>query len=191
MSMSTESTSTEVQENNGIGNNNSSEPKEFKAITIRARANTVEFWMQIEKYQKEHNVSTTEASNRVIAELLDAQSSTQVHQEQNQTLLSEIELRDQKIVQLESQIAQLNETKIEKKENVIEVVVSPKRRILFDRISLNRFDNPQVRSRYSLKEPEDVGALLMNCILTEEILMNHNDCFFTGLTKEMLTNHKS
>lgn len=191
MRMSTESTSTEVQEKNNSGNSNNSEPKEYKAITIRARANTVEFWERIERFQRENNLSTTEASNRVIAELLEAQQSTGDHEEKYQTFLSELEHRDKKIAELESQIKILNEVQANKNENAIEVIVSSKRRILFDRISSNRFTNPQIRNRYGLKEPESVGDLLMNCILTEEILMNHNDCFFTGLTREMLANHKS
>lgn len=188
--MSTEQTGTGEQ-NSGTGSPDPNDNlKSYKALTIRAKANTVEFFDRIEAAQKQHNLSATDASTRVIAELLDAQSGTSELHNDNVTLVSELEAKDAEIARLNAIIAEHQSTPA-KKENTFEIVVDPKRQILFDRIAKNRFENQSVRARYKLEVPESIGELLMNCMLTQEILMNHNECFFTGLTREMLNNHKA
>lgn len=183
---------TEVQGGNGTKTSTSTEITDYKAVTLRAKPNTVEFFDRIQKVQNEKNLNVTESSTLVLAELIDAQ---RVHIEQQKEMSALIEKAtnaEKRIIDLE---VQLEEQKSENTgatklpENSIVVIIDPLRQKLFEKIALNRFNNGDVRNRYKLTKPESIGELLINCIATQEILFNYNECFFTGLSKATIEQH--
>lgn len=178
------------QLNSNEGSTPSSNLTGFKPVTIRAKENTKEFFSMIESAQNEHKLNTTEASTKVIAELLGVQARAKVLHDDNFTLVQELEAKDAEIARLKAITeAQVSDQKA-LKENEIAVFVEPRRQMLFERIANNRFKNDSVRARYKLQNPESIGDLLMNCITTQEILFNYNECFYTGLTKSMVEDHQ-
>ncbi len=186
MSIETNSASEQAPDQDGGQELNKSQ--EYKAITIRARENTKVFFKMIQDVQEKNSLSTTEASNRVIAELLTALDVTSEHLKKIEKLELDLRRKDVEIEGLQSMMAEnQNKPVLQEGQHIIEV--DARRQMLFDRIIKSRFSNPTVRKRYNLEHPESTGELLVHCLLTEEILLNHNDCFFTGLTREALSNH--
>lgn len=187
-----EPSSTEVQGGNGTKTSTSPEITEYKAVTLRAKANTVEFFDRIHKVQNEKNLNVTESSTLVLSELLDAQ---RVHIEQQKELATLIEKStnaEKRIIDLEVQLEEqksANSGASKLPENSIVVIIDPLKQKLFEKIALNRFNNEEVRRRYKLSKPESIGELLINCIATQEILFNYNECFFTGLSKATIEQH--
>lgn len=158
----------------------------FKAMTIRARESTRVFFEKVEAIVSERGLSTNDAATEMLIALLSEQSGARVQVHAYDVLLKEVEELRAKNDVLVNDATKSSEHHMNTPENGHLFLFPEKHLKLLQAIAQNRFKDVHVRARYKLKEQEDIGGLLLNCIMTEEILMDHNNCFFTGFTKDQM-----
>lgn len=181
--LSGESAGTKVQTPSAGNPNPEDKMVGYKPVTLRVRPNTKLFFDRIQAIAEGTGKSTADAAAELISELLDAQSGTKEHAEK--LLKLESDLRDAQ-QENERLLKLTEENAVQLKDNEHILQIDPKVLSLLNTIAQRRFANESVRERYKLKEQESAGQLLINCITTQDILFNFNECFYTGLTRKHL-----
>lgn len=180
---SVEPTGTKVQPTGTDGTSAESKLIAYKPVTLRARHNTKEFYDRIQEIETRTGKSTADAAAELISELLSAQLGTREYPlkiEKLESELNELKQENERLMKL------TEENAVQLKDNEHILQIDPKVLSLLNTIAQRRFANETVRERYKLKEQESAGQLLINCITTQDILFNFNECFYTGLTREHL-----
>lgn len=171
------------------------ELKGYKPVTLRARGNTSWFFDLVTNKMTEFSLSTADAAERTLVELRERSNQNYLFSEENQRLQSELEKFKNSVDEANAEIDRLTkliseeQPRLQDNEHII--VIDPKIVRVLNYVAKKRFESEITRERYKLKERENVGQLLINCMLTEDILFDFNHCFYTGLTREQLREFNS
>lgn len=171
------------------------ELKGYKPVTLRARGNTSWFFDLVNNKMAEFNLSTADAAERTLVELRERSNQNFEFTEENKKLQNDLEKWQKSAEEANGEIDRLTkllseeQPKLQDNEHII--VIDPKIVRVLNYVSKKRFESETIRERYKLTERENVGQLLINCMLTEDILFDFNNCFYTGFTREQFREFQS